>query len=63
MPGHSNRGGARPGAGRPNLKQNTRTVALRIPQDVADILDAQPSRTEYIIAAIRHYNEFQKGTL
>lgn len=54
----STRGGRRPGAGRPNGRKAVRSIALRIPQDVADILDAQPNRSEYIIAAIRKYTEW-----
>ncbi|MCM1310853.1 MAG: ribbon-helix-helix domain-containing protein [Bacteroides sp.] len=51
----SGRGGRREGAGRPATKNNTRTIALRIPQDVADILDRQPNRSAFIIEAIRAY--------
>lgn len=51
----SGRGGRREGAGRPSVKNNTRSIALRIPQDVADILDRQPNRSAFIIEAIRAY--------
>ena len=48
-------GGSRAGAGRPKKYDNVRTIALRIPEDVAEILDRQPNRSAYIIAAIRAY--------
>lgn len=48
-------GGRRAGAGRPNGRRAVRSIALRIPEDVAAILDAQPNRSEYIIAAIRAF--------
>lgn len=50
------RGGARPGAGRPRGRNNYRSIALRIPEDVAEILDRQENRSAYIIEAIRAYN-------
>ena len=49
------RGGRREGAGRPRGNNNFKSIALRIPQDVAAILDRQPNRSAYIINAIRHY--------
>lgn len=54
------RGGARPGAGRPRGRNNYRSIALRIPKDVADILDAQKNKSAYIIEAIRAYDKEQK---
>lgn len=48
-------GGARPGAGRPNGRKAVRSIALRIPEDVAEILDRQKNRSAYIIEAIRAY--------
>lgn len=51
----SRRGGRRPGAGRPNVKNVVGTITLRIPQDIADILAAQEHRTDFILAAIRAY--------
>lgn len=51
----SNRGGARAGAGRPKGRNNYRSIALRIPEDVAEILDKQVNRSAYIIEAIRAY--------
>lgn len=54
------RGGARPGAGRPRGRNNYRSIALRIPKDVADILDGQENRSAYIIEAIRAYDKEQK---
>lgn len=53
-------GGKRAGAGRPNVKNNTRTVGIRIPDDVAAILDRQPNRSAYIIEAIREYDRQQR---
>lgn len=61
-PKKSTRGGRRPGAGRPNGRKAVRTIALRIPEDVAAILDAQPNRSEYIIAAIRRYADWTSAT-
>lgn len=48
-------GGARPGAGRPKGRNNYRSIALRIPEDVAGILDRQEHRSAFIIEAIRDY--------
>lgn len=53
----SGHGGRRAGAGRPTTVGNTRTIALRIPADVAGILDRQPNRSAYIIEAIRAYDK------
>ena len=49
------RGGARPGAGRQRGCNNYRSIGIRIPEDVARILDEQENRSAYIIAAIRAY--------
>lgn len=51
----SRRGGRREGAGRPNVKKSCKSIALRIPQDIDDILNRQPNRSAYIIEAIRAY--------
>ena len=51
----SGHGGRREGAGRPKTVGNTRSIALRIPADVAEILDRQEHRSAYIIEAIRAY--------
>lgn len=48
-------GGKRAGAGRPRGKNNYKSIALRIPEDVAAILNGQENRSAYIIAAIRDY--------
>lgn len=48
-------GGRRDGAGRPKTIGNTRSIGIRVPEDVAQILDAQPNRSAFIIAAIRAY--------
>lgn len=53
-------GGRREGAGRPNVRNNTRSIALRIPKDVAAILDRQENRSAYIIEAIRAYDREQR---
>lgn len=58
--GKDGRGGARPGAGRPRGQNNYRSIALRIPKDVAEILDAQEHRSAYIIEAIRAYDKAQR---
>lgn len=47
-------GGARSGAGR-KKRDNVKTIGLCVPQDIVDILDAQPNRSAYIIEAIRAY--------
>lgn len=54
-------GGRRAGAGRPSVHNNKRTIALRIPEDVAAILDAQPNRSAYIVEAIRAYAASHSG--
>ena len=55
-PKKETRGGAREGAGRPRGRNNFRSIALRIPQDVAEILEGvEGSRSAYIIEAIREY--------
>lgn len=47
-------GGTRKGAGR--KKTSAKSIGLRIPQDVADILDrVEGSKSDFIIAAIRAY--------
>lgn len=47
-------GGARTGAGR--KKSTAKSIALRIPEDVAAILDSvEGSKSAYIVAAIRAY--------
>lgn len=48
-------GGRRAGAGRKKTSEGVRTVAVRVPQDVADVLDAVPSITEYVVTALRAY--------
>lgn len=49
-------GGARKGAGRP--KSTARSIALRVPDDVAEILDAlgRGRQSAYIVRAIRAYH-------
>lgn len=54
------RGGRREGAGRPVTINSTRTISIRIPEDIAAILDAQENRSAYIIEAIRAYDRAQR---
>lgn len=49
-------GGARPGAGRPKGRKVYRTITIRIPEDIVQILDKQEKRSAYIIEAIREYD-------
>lgn len=53
-------GGRRDGAGRPRGRNNYRSIGLRIPEDVAAILDRQEHRSAYIIEAIRAYDREQR---
>lgn len=48
------RGGARQGAGR--KKVTAKRYWYNAPQDVADILEEQSNRSEYITMAIRAFN-------
>lgn len=52
-------GGARSGAGR-KKSDNVKTLGFCAPQDVVDILNAQPNRSAYIIEAIRAYAKQNK---
>lgn len=54
------RGGRREGAGRPRGRNNYRSIGIRIPEDVAAILDSQENRSAYIIEAIRAYDRAQR---
>lgn len=56
------RGGRREGAGRPRGLNNARSIGIRIPDDVAAILDRQENRSAYIIEAIRAYDKAQRKT-
>ncbi len=49
-------GGRRAGAGRPRTLANSQTIAIRIPDDVVQILSTQKNRSAYIIEAIRAYS-------
>jgi hypothetical protein len=53
----STRGGYRPGSGRKPTVKNVKTLSIRIPQDVSDILDEQPNRSQYIAEAVRFYHQ------
>ena len=46
-----NRGGRRPGAGRP--RSDSRMISFRAPGEMADRLDAQPCRTDFIRDSIQ----------
>lgn len=48
-----NWGGKREGAGR--KKTTSKSIALRIPEDVVAILDRVDNRSAFIVEAIRHY--------
>lgn len=49
-------GGKREGSGR--KKTSSKSIALRIPEDVEKILDAvEGSKTAYIVEAIRFYHQ------
>lgn len=53
-------GGARKGAGR--KKTSAKSIALRIPEDVAEILDSvEGSKSAYIISAIRAFAQSQNS--
>ena len=52
------RGGSRPGAGRKKIA--SKSIALRIPDDVVEILDSVENRSAYIIEAIRYYTKVKK---
>lgn len=46
-------GGARKGSGR--KKTTAASIALRIPEDVAEILAKVDNRSAFIVEAVRHY--------
>lgn len=47
------RGGRREGAGRPQGRADAKSITIRIPQDVVEILDRYPNKSAFIIEAIR----------
>ncbi|MCQ2210583.1 MAG: hypothetical protein MJZ34_09850 [Paludibacteraceae bacterium] len=53
------RGGKREGSGR--KKTTSKTYGFNAPQEVVDILEKVPSKTDYIIAAIKEKYEREKG--
>ena len=53
-------GGKRQGAGRRSDNPSKRSIALRVPDDVAEILDRQENRSAFIIEAIRAYDREQR---
>ncbi len=44
-------GGRRAGAGRKKTSEGVRTIAVHVPQDVADVPDTVSSITEYVVTA------------
>ena len=50
------RGGSRPGAGRPANNRSI-MVGVRISQEAADILNAQKNKSEYIDNLIRNHGK------
>ena len=56
----SSHGGKRAGAGRPRSVDSRHTIGLRVPDDVAKILDRQENRSAFIIEAIRAYDREQR---
>lgn len=48
-------GGARKGSGRPKGRISSKTVCIRVPEDIDLILAKQANRTAFIIEAIREY--------
>lgn len=50
------RGGSRPGAGRPANDRNI-MVGVRISREAADILNAQKNKSEYIDNLIRNHGK------
>lgn len=60
QPKKENRGGRREGAGRPKGRKDSKSISIRIPEDVVEILDSvKGSRTTFIIDAIRAYAKGQ----
>ena len=54
------RGGFRKGSGRPSGRKDVGSITIRIPEDIAHILEAQDNKTSYIIDAIRAYDKEQR---
>ena len=54
------RGGYREGAGRPAGRNDVGSITIRIPKDVAKILESKESKTAYILEAIRAYDKEQR---
>ncbi len=50
-------GGRREGAGRPKTVGSSRTISIRIPEEIAAILDQQENKTAFIIDAVRAYEK------
>jgi len=56
MENKKQRGGSRPGAGRP-ANDRSIMVGVRISQEAADILNAQKNKSEYIDNLIRNHGK------
>ncbi len=56
----SKKGGHREGAGRPAGRNDVGSITIRIPEDIAEILDSQKNKSAYIIEAIRAYDKEQR---
>lgn len=54
------RGGIREGAGRPVGRSDVGSITIRIPEDVAKILERQKNKTAYILDAVRAYDKEQR---
>lgn len=56
----SGRGGRRAGSGRPKGRNDVGTITLRIPEDVAKILEGKEHRAQYILEAIRAFDREER---
>lgn len=54
------RGGRREGARRPKGRKDVSTITLRIPEDVAKILESKKNRSRFIIDAIRAFDKEER---
>lgn len=52
-----NRGGARPGAGRPTTEQPKRTISFCIDNDLLDYVNSTDNKSELINRALRTFKE------
>ena len=54
------RGGRREGAGRPVGRKDVGSITIRLPEDVAKILEHQENKTAFILEAVRAYDKEQR---